>query len=397
MYHQQVLHAKIRTNIFQVVATLFVQYNSTMLVMLLSCQTADTLVEKPVEDSAVDSIDEETVSQRYVLTTMLYRNKSGQLFVYDRQTYQVIWQLDNPNDVVWQDARVTNQGQNIVHNECDVVDHDFSKAFFVTIDTDGNELQRIAAPATHHSVDIIDESTLVSIEYDVRDTTDYLQVAGDSVVLFKNGQRELLLSTFDVLNPSPITEMWEHGFFPNAYDWTHANSIRWYPEHESLLLTIPGLNSIWRIGLDGMLQEVYLGRFATSEPYEQGNMYQQQPYPIIEGGTFDMPHGATLDSMGRLWVLSNGLGTETESTAQGYEIIEEQLSLFQEIDVPIEGARTAGLGSVEYLEDTEGVLINWGILGILEEVDSNNQRIWQLETSLGEVLGMSTTFDDFSQ
>ena len=108
-----------------------------------------------------------------------------------------------------------------------------------------------------------------------------------------------------------------------------------------------------------------------------------------------MPHGATLDEFGRLWVLSNGLGNDTESVAQGYEIIDGQLELIREIPIPIEGARSAGLGSVEYLEYSDTVLINWGILGVLEEIDQENQPLWQIETALGEVLGMSTTFEQF--
>jgi len=369
-----------------------------MILFFFSCQSnpiiEDTYSSVIQEDSESDtSID----AQRYVLTSLLYLNKRGRLFIFDRENQQQQWALENNSDPVWQDARLTLDGQFIIHNECDVVNHDLSKAYLVRVAPDGTEQQRISAPGTHHSVDIIEEDLLVSLEYDVRNIETYGKVAGDQIVLYRNGNREALLSSFDVLVPSPVTDMWEHGFFPDAHDWTHANAVRWYPDTEQLLVTIPGLNALWSIDLDGRVKTVYLGRFTSRNIYEQGPMYQDSPYDIIDGGTFDMPHGATMDSQGRLWVMSNGLGNEAESTAQGYEIIDGQLQLFREIQIPIEGARSPGLGSVEYLEETNTVLVNWGILGVLEEVDENDQRLWQIETDLGEVLGMSTTFANLPQ
>jgi hypothetical protein len=365
------------------------------MLFLLACQnigklpiTNDVYQEDSAEDSSVDT-------QRYVMTTMLYQNKRGRLFVYDRETNQEVWRLENENDPVWQDARLNLDGTAILHNECDVVDHDFGKAFLTMISPSGEEITRVTAPASHHSVDIIDENRWATIEYEVRNTESYGDVAGDTIVLYQDGQREEVLSTFDVLYPSPVTEMWEHGFFPNAHDWTHANAIRWNEEQQELLVTIPGLNALWSVGLDGLVRRVYLGQFTSRELYEQGPMYQNNPYEIIEGGTFDMPHGASIDSAGRLWVMSNGLGPEAESSAQGYEVLGGELQLIRTINVPIEGARTAGLGSVTFLEKTETVLVNWGILGILEEVNDQNQSIWQIQTDIGDVLGMSTTSPNF--
>ena len=367
-----------------------------MLFWLLACQHHSSEAPLPT-DTAEESatVDPVLDPKRYVLTTLLYLNKRGRLFIYDRESNQEVWTLENPNEPVWQDAHMSIDGTQIIRNECDVVDHDFTKSYLVTIDLSGAEIQRTDAIGSHHSLDVIDENSLITIEYDVRSTEAYGQVAGDSLVLYQNGEREKLLSTFDVLSPSPVTEMWEHGFFPDAHDWTHANAIRWYPQQNIFLWTLPGINAIWSINLDGQIQRVFLGRFTTKEIYEQGPMYSNATYDIIDGGTFDMPHGATLDEFGRLWVLSNGLGNDTESVAQGYEVIDGQLELIREIPVPIEGARSAGLGSVEYLEYSDTVLINWGILGVLEEIDQGNQPLWQIETALGEVLGMSTTFEQF--
>ena len=108
-----------------------------------------------------------------------------------------------------------------------------------------------------------------------------------------------------------------------------------------------------------------------------------------------MPHGATLDAEGRLWVLSNGLG-QVPSYAHGYDVINGVLTLITEIAPEIEDAHSAGLGSVEYIEVDDSVLINWGILGIVEEVGKSGQRSWSLQSNIQEVYGGSSTFDDIS-
>ena len=120
----------------------------------------------------------------------------------------------------------------------------------------------------------------------------------------------------------------------------------------------------------------------TVEPYAHLDV------ALFEGGLFELPHGATLDWDGNLWVLSSGFGGQTPSYAQGYLPTENGLELIVSISPTIEGAHSSGLGSVERIDD-DRILINWGIFGVAEEVDFQGERYWSIEGALQEVFGMS--------
>ncbi len=362
-----------------------------MLLLLLSCQT--TITEEK-NSTTGNPIGEES-SKRFVINSMLYLNRSGRLSIYDRDTNQEVWYLDNPNDPVWPDARMSENGDVLYHNIVDVKEHDPTRSFVVGVDFAGNVISETYTEGAHHSFDILSDGSIVTIVSEIRETDSYGKVAGDRVVVYKDGQAQTILSAFSVLSVQPLTDMWNFGYFPDAHDWTHANWIRWYPNHESYLLTVPGVNAIWQFDADGKMQAAYLGLGMEAQPYQQGQQYQDNPFDIYEGGTFDMPHGATLDSSGRLWVLSNGLG-QVPSYAHGYQVINGTLTLIEEIAPEIEDAHSAGLGSVEYIEANDSVLINWGILGIVEEVDMTEQRLWGIQSNIQEVYGGSSTFDDIS-
>ena len=355
--------------------------------VLLACSqpTMDTSAVREEQGVIPDSSE-----QHFVLSSMLYLNKKGRLFLWDKQRQEERWRLENPNDPVWQDMRFSLDAKSLWHNETDVVDHDPMRSFLVQVNAAGEELQRWATPGTHHSFDLIEEDLLVSLEHDIRVVEPHGKVAGDSIVLYRNGEREQLLSAFDVLEAAPVTQMWNNGFLPDAKDWTHANAVRWLPEQEELLVTLPGLNALWLLSLDGTLTGVCLGKGVDAEPYRQHPYWQQNPFPIWEGGSFDLPHGASMDSEGRIWVLSNGLGNDSDSLAQGWERIGDRLELLFEAPIPIEGAHSAGLGSVEYQPSSDSVLINWGILGVMEERDRDSlQQEWLFQSNIQEVLGIS--------
>ena len=104
-----------------------------------------------------------------------------------------------------------------------------------------------------------------------------------------------------------------------------------------------------------------------------------------------MPHGATLDDEGNIWVLSNGVGGQTPSYFEGYRVQEEELNRFVQFGPQTEGAHSAGLGSV--IRSNDGALIvNWGIYGQIEERDLEGNTKWLIESNLQEVYGFSRVF-----
>ena len=66
------------------------------------------------------------------------------------------------------------------------------------------------------------------------------------------------------------------------------------------------------------------------------------------------------------------------SYAQGYDVSGDTMELIASISPPVENAHSPGLGSVERLEE-DRILINWGIFGVIEEVDFESNRYWSVE------------------
>ena len=318
----------------------------------------------------------------YILTTQMQLNRAGRLFITDRATGQEVWSVSNLEDPVWPDGRFSDDGNTLWHNVVDVKEHEAFKSRIQARDASGTVIEEFNVSGAHHSFDFKEDGSFYTIQTQYEITEEYGTVAGDKIVKIHSGQIEPFFNIFQWMEPEPLTQMWDFGYFEDAKDWTHANFLRWYKEHDRFLMTIPGINAIWAIDSDGSLKEVYLGAEMSPDPYDGLDI------TIFEGGFFELPHGATMDWEGNLWVLSSGFGGQTPSFAQGYRPTEQGLELIVSIGPHIEGAHSSGLGSVERLED-DRLLINWGIFGVVEEVDFEGTRYWSVEGGLQEVFGMS--------
>ena len=309
-------------------------------------------------------------------------NRAGRIFITDRTTGQEVWSLSNLEDPVWPDGRFSADGTILWHNVVDVKEHEAFKSKIQARDGSGATVDDFNVSGAHHSFDFKGDGSLYTIQTQYELTEEYGSVAGDKIVKVHNGQIEPFFNVFHWLDPEPLTQMWDFGYFEDSKDWTHANFLRWYKNHDRFLLTIPGINAIWGIDSEGDLKEVYLGANMTTEPYAELDV------AIFEGGQFELPHGATLDWEGNLWVLSSGFGGQTPSFAQGYSPTDNGLELIVSLSPTIEGAHSSGLGSVERIDD-DRLLINWGIFGVVEEVGFDGTRYWSIEGALQEVFGMS--------
>ncbi|MEC8277716.1 MAG: aryl-sulfate sulfotransferase [Myxococcota bacterium] len=348
----------------------------------------DTVNGSQTDDSAVQ---DENNRQRFLVTTSILIQRSGHIRIVDRDTQEEVWFLENTDAPAWPEARLSPDGLSIWHNVVDAVSNNPTESKLIQRHSSGQILHQIQIDAAHHSFDFVDDNTLVTLVTDIRQHPVHGAVAGDVLTLVTHSaETAALLSTFDVLEPQPLTDMWFGGNLENAIDWTHSNAVGWYPEHDRFLMCIPGINAIWLIDSAGHLQTVLLGDGMTAEPYRNGPMGPTLPFEVFEGGSFSLPHGATLDSQGRLWVLSNGLGNQTPSYAEGYDWSSGTLERIMHLGTDPQGAHSPGLGSVLYIEAEDRVVINWGIWGVVEERTVSGTPIWRSDAPLGEVYGFTT-------
>lgn len=361
----------------------------------VACASSDKLnstSDTSVADTNGQESNASTSNQRYLVTTSILIQRSGHISIWDRETREEVWFFENNAAPAWPEARMAPDGLSLWHNVVDAVDGNPHESRLVQRDGTGDILNQILVDGAHHSFDFVDDDTLVTLVTEIRQHPLYGLVAGDRFVLVDlEGNTETLLSTFDVMEPQPLTDMWNGGNFENSIDWTHSNSISWYPEHDRFLVSIPGINALWLIDGGGTLKTVVLGLDMTAEPYLNGPLYSQSPFDIVTGGSFSLPHGATMDSQGQIWLLSNGMGNETPSFAEGYRIENGELERLVHFGTDPSDAHSPGLGNVVLIESEDNLVINWGIWGVVEERTSGNVPIWRQDAPLGEVYGFSTT------
>ena len=109
-----------------------------MIFCLLACQP--TQLEASLSDSAEpnDPVEVSTDEENLIISSMLYLNRSGRLFVYDRSSQEEVWSLSNPDDPVWLDAHLSPDGEDLYHNVVDVRNHNPALSEIRRIDFDGN-------------------------------------------------------------------------------------------------------------------------------------------------------------------------------------------------------------------------------------------------------------------
>ena len=127
--------------------------------------------------------------------------------------------------------------QTIWHNVVDVKHHDPMQSELREIDKSGTVLNQISVPGAHHSFDLYPMATLSPSSQSCGYRKPWTGCGRSHRKNIKWRNRNAALK-FDVLEAAPMTEMWNHGQFSDAKDWTHANCIRYDQSSHTLLLTV---------------------------------------------------------------------------------------------------------------------------------------------------------------
>ena len=180
-------------------------------------------------------------------------------FIINRETGEEVWAVENNEDTVWPSAQISPNGRIIWHNVVDIKNHEPFKSKIIARDFDGNITEEYQASGSHHDFSILDDGSIVVIQNQFYETPEYGKVVADKLVVIKDGQIQPFFTITDYIDIQPLTTMWDFGYFEDAKDFTHANALQYYPEHDCLLMTIPGINAIWSISPEGDLNDVYLG------------------------------------------------------------------------------------------------------------------------------------------
>ena len=363
-------------------------------------QTNDTFADpsfEPHEDETTESIE-----QRLVYTT-IRNGGGGGVYIYSPQREEVVWSIVNSRGKHWLDAQQSSDGQRIYVLEDNLfspVEH----SNLLVFDQNGL-IEEHFFRSFHHTIAVHQDAQgemIFTLEQEFMGQNPV--VITDKVMRYREGFSEPIFEIKNWVNYETLEnnfKVLENG----DIDKSHANTLRYEPSRNSLVLSLAGLNCVVELSTDGIPQNFFLGK-----NFSETSMNDTSA-TIWSGGEFLKPHGARFDEDGILWMISDTeYGGEKSKEIQGYQLVttpantdsenspdeedsssentQEQYSitLQQQVPPPYEGMLPAAGGDLIPWSNGN-FMVTWGFSGVLEEVNKEGERLWMLETPIQESLG----------
>ena len=248
---------------------------------------------------------------------------------------------------------------------------------------DGEFVSALPAQQSHHAFAQPEPGVVAFLAYDERSFDEYGDtiIIGDLLVEMNAlGEEAVLFNTWDALDISP-EEHADSG--EERFDWTHANGLFYWAEHDSYLMSLHNLNLVLEISR------------ATGEVMATIGEGGDFSFPDGPEAIFNQQHHPTVTSEGTLMLFDNHTqGMQGLSRAVEYVLDESQQTATLVWEDPLDNDYTVGgLGQSHRLSNGN-TLINWGVLGELSEVTAAGELVWQVNTPLGETFGSGGLIDD---
>ncbi len=305
----------------------------------------------------------------------------------------VVFVMDRKGGWLW--YRTVDEGKNPIELAFDpatgdvmfnsfLTDHGEDDSNVTRISFDRSVDEDIDTPWGHHAFTMLPDGRVAYVAIDVRDF-DYgddqgaVPWVGDAIQIV--GEDDTLWSTWDWRDPEKV-DGWDGTFYPQGYDWTHANALHYSEERDSYLLSLRNYDMILEIAGDG--SEVL---------HEYGGDYG---YAFAEGSrAFNYQHDPDWTADGTLLMISTDeSGEYNETTALEYEVDHDNQLLTEiwshgddeRFNVLIQGtARDLSNGNR---------FVNFGSEGVIREVEPDGTVVWELSAAAGAAFGNTIPFPD---
>ncbi len=239
----------------------------------------------------------------------------------------------------------------------------------------------------HHSFTELPNGDIAYVAADIREWYDpdeekEVTVVGDQIRILPDdgGESWTLFSTWDWQEPAEH-DRWRDGFYPQGFDWTHANAVRYDEPTDTFLLSLRNLDTILEIDASTARVLRTFGRTGYGfAPDALMFAYQHDPHWTPD----------------RTLILLHSDPGARRSQAVEYEV-DEEAGLLREVwrhgggDQPIMAQYQGG---VQVLANGNR-LVNFGSAGVLREVTVEGDVVWELRGSAGAAFGAVEAMGSF--
>lgn len=234
----------------------------------------------------------------------------------------------------------------------------------VRVDYDGVEQWRISIPYGHHDFAMVDDDTFLVVRNSYRVVQfgdEARNLAGDEIVeIRRSGGERVVWSVWDHYEAS-VSDPMHMMSDGTAWDWSHANFLRYIPETDEIHLTLRNLN------------------VATGIQRSSGEVLWSLRSPVGTGDVLDFPHSVWPTEQGLM--VFNQRDYNSGQCAHVVELAGAPADTSPERSWTYEGSDCTGVyyvGNAQPLPD-DRVLVSWGSSSVIEEVDrSGAEAPWRL-------------------
>lgn len=265
-------------------------------------------------------------------------------------------------------------------------DHSLDRGRAVYIDRLGNEIGQRRLDRGHHFFAQLEDGTIAFCAVDIRDwvnpsTGETLSVVGDVLrEIAPDGTTRDLYDTWDYLDVEEGA-FWSSDFYPDRYDWTHCNAVKYLPDSDTYLVSFGGIRLIAQIDRQ------------TGEPVTYFNGDRRPDYggyTVAGSRGFDRQHDPSFTSDGDLLMLS----TRDDTRAIEYSLDDETLTLQQVWSFGASlGEASPVMGQARRLDNGD-TFLNFGMIGKMREVDSRHRILWEIDLEPTYWIGNVVLLDD---
>lgn len=345
--------------------------------------TTGTLNGPPSFSLSVDEAGQDP-DVPYLLGALWSLGTTAGIFITNRAAELVWWYpLDgehNPYEVL------PAAGGGFVYNSFNA-DHSIDDGSISTVSLGGDELAKTETPGGHHFFTTVGDDALAWLAVDIRtwddpESGETIDVVGDQILeLAPDGTTRTIFSTWDAMEVEKGTD-WNLGFYPQGKDWTHANSLNYYPETDHYLISF---NSI------RLVLEIDRATGAVVRSFGDTTQFDDA-YAVAEGDAWEHQHDVTFVGDDEIQMFGSAGG---RSGGLRYRIDAASQSLIQTQSVGFNlDMSTFVLGQNITLANGNS-LLNYATLSSLVEVDTAGEVVWQLDNGSGLLFGNVHPFTGF--